>query len=302
MLDIYRGLKDYGSVMAALEDLRKTAADDTEKYRLEYEIATIYFEMADYAKAAQKFKETLSAAVAGSDRVAIRDAYAKALFRAGDGEGALAQFDALTREEPDPLRAYVDGLMAFYCKFELGKAAERQFPQDADQFLQTYEKLSDAARGALTSAQFATATWIYYAKALMDLKEGRVEPAIRKLNAVASSPDDFLAADAAYRLGMIYMEQRDYDKAREVFEHLLFATRSAESAVRATFALGQCLDALGQNEKARERFAQLAERYPFSPYVERIGKNAKPSRDGKPSAPPRAAPDGAGEASKEAPR
>jgi TolA-binding protein len=265
MLDIHRGLKDYGKAMATLQELQRTAVDGEEKYRLEYEIAAMYFDMADYAKAAAKFREILGAARATSDRLAIRDAYAKALFRGGDVAEAAAQFETLTREEPDPLRSYVDNLMAFYCRFAAGKAEEQQFPEDAALFIQTYEKLGEAERGRLTPSQFATATWIYYTQALIDLKKARVGAAMEKLNAITTSPDDFLAADAAYQLGMLHMERKDYEKAREMFEYLLFSTRSAESAVRATFALGRCFQALGMEDKARERFAQVVERYPLSP-------------------------------------
>jgi len=138
---------------------------------------------------------------------------------------------------------------------------------DADLWIQKYEKLREVERDALSSAQFAKATWIYYVKALMDLRKGRIEEGMRKLNAVTTSPDDFLAADAAYTLGLLAMEKGDFDRARETFEYLLFATRSAESAVRATYALGRCYQALGRPEKAAERFAQLEQRYPLSPLV-----------------------------------
>jgi tetratricopeptide (TPR) repeat protein len=136
-----------------------------------------------------------------------------------------------------------------------------------------YEKVPEADRAKLTVEQYTRATWIYYVKAQIDLRKGRRADALERLNAVTRSPDDFLAADAAYELGRIAMKHGDYAKAREMFEYLLFATKSPESAVRATFALGQTLEAMGLRKEAVERYAQTIERYPIAPCVEEIRKN-----------------------------
>jgi tetratricopeptide (TPR) repeat protein len=273
MLDIYKGLKDYGRVLATLQELKAAAGDDIERYQLEFEIGSIWFDMADYDRAAESLKNALAAAPLPSQRLSIRDAYAKALLRASRLEEALAQFETLSREQIDELRQLADRLMAFYARFALGRAEEREFPDDALRYIHQYEQLDDHQRQRLSPLQFARATWIYYTLALVDLHRSRLGPAVEKLNAVTTSPDDFLAAEAAYRLGMVFMQLRQHEKARETFEYLLFATRSSESAVRATYALAQCLEQLGQTDRAVERYAQLIERYPLSPYVEMIRNN-----------------------------
>ena len=260
-------------MLATLEELKKSAGDEIEKYKFDFEIASIYFDMADYARAADTFRGALASTKRTQERLSIMDACAKALYRAGKQEEALAQYEALTKEETDPLRAFEDRLMVFSLRFELGKAEEREFPEDADRFLMQYEKLGDAGRGKVTPELYAKATWIYYVKAHIDLKKGRHADAVARLNAATRSPDDFLAADAAYELGRIAMISGDFPKAREMFEYLLFATKSPESAVRGTFALGQTLEAMNLRNEAIERYAQLITRYPISPFVEAIKKN-----------------------------
>ena len=71
---------------------------------------------------------------------------------------------------------------------------------------------------------------------------------------------------------MIHLKAGQFEKAREAFEYLLFATRSPESAVRGTYSLGICLQKLGRTANAKERFDEVVNRYPLSPYVGIIQK------------------------------
>lgn len=279
MLDIYKGLKDYRNVIATLEELKKSSSDEVQKYEFDFETGSIYFDMAAYAKAAEMFKAALAGAKRDSDRRNIREAYGKALMRNGNLDEALVQYETLGQEEGEPLQEFVNKLIVFHLKHALSKADEKQFPEEAEKYIQGYQKLPDAKRNALSQEEFVKATWIYYVKAFVDLKNGRQAAAMEKLNAVITSPDDSLAADAAYQLGLLQMEQKQYAAARQMFEYLLFATRSPESAVRATYTLGTCLQKMGQADKAASRFAQVEERYPLSPYVALIRKDA-----GKPEA------------------
>lgn len=273
MLEVYKGLKDYRNVMATLEELKRTATDDAEKRRLDAEIASILFDMADYAKAAQAFKDSLQSAKETEDRLSLRDGYARALFRDGKSAEALAQYELLAKEETNPLRQFVAGLMVFGLKFTLDQAFEREFPEAALRYVQRYEALSETERNRLTAPEFVRATWIYYVQALIDFKKDRTTAGLEKLKAVATSPDDFLAGDANYRIGLAHLAAKDFEKARESFEYLLFATKSSESVVRATYQLGVCLHGLGRTDAARQRFQQILDRYPLSPFVELVKKN-----------------------------
>lgn len=273
MLDIYKGLKDYGNVLAVLGELAKNAADDSERFKFDYEKGSILFDMADYAQAAEIFKALLGKA-AGVESVYAREAYAKSLMRMEKHSEALAQFQALLKEERDPLRLFIDKVLIFCLQLSLGGAEEKDFSAEWTQYSVQYGQLSDEARGRLTADEITRAMWIYFAQAMLDLRKGRLEDAKLKLNAVTTAPDDFLAADAGYRLGMIYLGEKQYTKARESFEYLLVFTKSAESAVRATYALARCLEAMGNSKAAAEKDAQLVARYPLSPFVALIKKNS----------------------------
>ena len=274
MLEIYKGLKDYRNVLATIEELRKSATDDAARRRLDAEVAWIYFDMADYAKAADAFKKVLGSARERMEQLTAREGLAKALLRTGQLDEALGQFELLAKEEGG-LKQFVDQLLVFCLKFETGKAVEREFPQDALRLIQNYEALTTKARQNVTAADLAKVTWIYYVLARIDLRKQRHAEAVDKLIAASKSPDDDLAGEASYQLGMIYMKAGEFEKAREAFEYLLFSTRSSDSAVRGTYALGLCLQKLGRAQNAKERFDELSARYPLSPYVEMIRKEVK---------------------------
>jgi tetratricopeptide (TPR) repeat protein len=272
MLDIYKGLKNYGKVLEVLGDLAKTAADDEEKCRFEYEKGSIFFDMADYAQAAEIFKDVIGKA-SGAERIFAREAYARALMRLGNNSEALVQFQALEKEEPDQVRLFADKVLIYCLKLAMGKADEDDFPGDWAQYVRQYERLTDEARGQLSVMEITRIMWIYFGQAMIDIKMGRLAAAQVKLGAVATAPDDFLAADAGYRSGLLYLQAKDYAKAKEAFEYLLVFTKATESAVRANYALGQCLEVMGKPQQAAERYAQLLERYPLSPFVPLIKKN-----------------------------
>ncbi len=287
MLDIYKGLRDYGNVLAVLDELARSAGDEIEKFKFDYEKGSIFFDMADYAQAAEIFKGVLGKA-AGFERVYAREAYARSLMRMENIPEALIQFQGLLKEERDPLRLFADQVLIFCLQLAAGKVDEPNFPEDWTRYSRQYGQLSDDDRGKLSTLEISRVMWIYFAQAMVDIRKQRLADAEVKLNAVTTAPDDFLAADAGYRLGMLYLDGKQYGKARETFEYLLVFTKSSESAVRATYALACCLEALGQTQAAGERYAQLVERYPLSPYVALIKQNPN-YKQRKPEPKPKAA-------------
>jgi len=273
LLEIYRGLKDYRSVLATLEELRRTAPDDAERRQLDIEIAGIYFDMADYAKAAEAYRNALSLAGDARQATAMRDGYARALFRMGNFEEALKQYEILLREDTGEVAAFIDTLLVFYCKFALGRAEQREFPEAAARFIQKYEQLTEAQRSRLAPDDFARAMWVYYIMGLMDLKKGRTADALERLSAAATAPDDILAGEAGVLTGLLHMKAGDHEKAKDAFEYLLFSTKSSESTVRAMYYLGVTLNELGRRDQAVERFRQLLQRYPASPFAREVEKS-----------------------------
>ncbi len=283
-LDVYKGLKDYRNVLDTLSELKKRFAGEIEPHKIDFEMAWIYFDLCHYPKAGEYFKKSLAAAEDPAERVNIRDGYARALFRAGRLDDALGQYRALVAEEPSPLRLFVDRLMVYYLKFALGKATAGEFPEASQKLVFEYEKLPRKERDALAKSDFARVTWIYYIYGLMDLRKARAAPtaaerasakaaALKELQAAANSPDDLLAADALYRIGRMHLADGQYERAADTFEYALFATKSAEAEIKATYHLGLCYQKLGKIERAKERFRRLLTRFRDSAYAERARKD-----------------------------
>lgn len=275
MVGIYKGLKDYGKALQMLEQYRAAAGDTVESFRLDAEIAGLYFDMANYEKATRLYLDALKAAQNPSDRLVIREGYARSLYRQELLPQALAQYEILAREQVEPIREFVSQQMVFLIKCQDGKAKEIEYPNSHLQFIKQYENLSDEERGRLSAEQYAKATWIYYVLANMDIQKGRKSVAKIKLDAVINSPDESLSGQAAYQLGLLHMQDREYDKARAIFEHLLFSNPSSESVVRGTYALGRCWMELKKPKLAGRRFAQLARRYPQSPQAKKVRNDSR---------------------------
>jgi TolA-binding protein len=275
-VEIYRGLRDYPMVLATLEELRRTATSDEERRSLANELAAMYFDLADYPRAAEAYRAALVTSKEPAEAAAIRAYYARALFRTGDYAEARRQYAELAQQAGSPVAALVNGLMLFYLKLEAGEAEEREFPQDAMKLALAYEKLSAAQRERLSSADLIKVTWIYYVLGLVDVKKGRATAAGEKFKAAGESPDDLLAGEAGIRLAQLHIRAGQYEAAREALEYMMLSVRSSESSesvVRGTYLLGECLAKLDRSAKACERFQEILDRYPASPYAEMARKH-----------------------------
>lgn len=275
MLDIYKGLKDYAKVLATLEDLRKTAVDESEKRELELEAANIYFDMADYERAAPAYKSAMSLARDSREKVAMREGYARSLMRLNKRPEALAEYEALAKEESAPLPAFVDSLLAFWLRYATGKATEREFPEEAMKYILAYEKLSEAQQEQLSEPDKVRVCTIYYVLGLIDLDKKRIDEGVKKLKAAMRNPDDTLGGEAGVSAALVLLEQQNPTAARELFEYLLFQTRSSESTVRSTYWLGVCYVQLDRQKEAARRFKEVIEKYPASPFAAKAKEKLK---------------------------
>ncbi|MEI6231932.1 MAG: tetratricopeptide repeat protein [Planctomycetota bacterium] len=269
-LGIYKGLKDYAQVLATLDELKKISGKDVDPYKFELEMAAIYFDMCDYAKASAAFKNAIGSVKDSAERADVQEQLARALMRGGKLDEALAQYVELSKDETSQIGKQVSKLMVFYLNFALGKSEAREFPDAYKRFIFDYEKLDDAARKNLSKKDLALVTWIYFVQGLMNEKNGAPDIALASFNAAANSPDEALAGEAGFRAGQLYVTLKNFDKAKESFEYVLFSTKSNEAAVKSTFMLGQCFDKLDKPDKALERYKQIIQRYPLSPYVESV--------------------------------
>ena len=279
-LDIYKGLKDYRNVLATLERMKTEMKGEIEPYQIDFEMAWVLFDLCRYEEAAAQFKQALAAAKDPHDRLSIQDGLARVLFRKGDLAQAHAHFKELAGSEPDPLRAYVDGLMVWYLDIATGQTAVVELPEPVRILLYEYEqRLTEEQRKGLSVSALAKVTWAYYVLGLVDQKNGDLVRALEKFQAAGNSPDDWIAADAVFRAGLIHFQAKRFTQAKESFEYLLFATKSAEAEVKATYALGLVLENLGRPDQATERFDQVLKKFPDSSYAaEVLRRRAEPEK------------------------
>ncbi|MDA1086138.1 MAG: tetratricopeptide repeat protein [Verrucomicrobia bacterium] len=268
-LEIYKALKDYRNVLATLDLLKKELEAEGHGYKIDFEIAWVYFDLCRYADAVTHYEKALGGAQTGREDRNIRDGYARALYMNGDLKASLREYHTLVATEPQALRAFVDEMMIWYLERALGEKTSADLPPAAAKLLTAYEKLDNSQRSRVNQTALAKITWGYYITALLDLKNGDSSIAIDKLDAAGNSPDDWLAANAMYRLARVHMAEKQYVRAIEALEYLLFSTRSAEAEVKAGYALGLCYTESSQTEKARHRFEQLVQRFPDSPYADK---------------------------------
>lgn len=266
-LDIFKALKDYRSVLATLGSLRSELTAEGQAYKIDYEIGWVYLDLCRYEEAATHFKQALAAARETGERVKMRDGLARALARAGSFADALSHYRVLVKEEPEPLRAFVARMMAWYLERADGKQASDELPPEASKLMRAYESLTDAQRGVLSRSVFAKITWVYYITALVDILRGDPDRALAKLDAAGNSPDDWLAAESILRAAGIHRKAGRTDAAKESLDYLLFSTKSAEAEVQALYELAACHRALGEGDMAEARLNRLIQRFPDSSYA-----------------------------------
>ncbi len=278
-LDIYKGLKDYGRALDTLAELRKASKDAIDAYKLDYEAGRLYFDMCDYARAETFYSKALTGSAGRGEWLKIREALALAYARQpGKETHALTQYRDLLRYESSQLRQSINRLMYLYMQYMVSKEREREpLPEEEAEFIARYESLSDKQRALVAANEAARATWIYYVSALLDMQESKTDEALRKLDAAGRSADSLMAGDAMVRAGKIHMARGEFEEARQLFEHLLFAVKAVEPKVKATYHLAHCLEQLGESEKAKLRFDEVLKRYPVSPYATRIVEKTQDS-------------------------
>jgi tetratricopeptide (TPR) repeat protein len=273
MIDIYKGLRDYAKVMEVLDELIKTSEDDAERQKLRSEMSWIYFDMADYDRAARAFKDAMGAG--GGESVPARDGYARCLLRTDKFAEAETQFETLAKSTGGEYRRFLYDLLLFYCRFmqtqgESRKAEEREFPAKAKEILLKFMRSDDGAQQ--DPAFQAQITWIFYIEGLVALEKGREAEGIEKLNSATNSPDEFVSGDAGLRVGLHYRKQNRLAKAREALEYILVSAKS-DSRVRVAFQLAEVCEKLGEPQKAMPYYKQIVQNYPLSPYAERVKKH-----------------------------
>jgi TolA-binding protein len=89
---------------------------------------------------------------------------------------------------------------------------------------------------------------------------GNIKEAIATYDAVWRQGRGDAVSEAAFRVGMLAFQQKDYRTALPMFARLLFAT--GPLADEAAFRAAQCHEALGNIEQARSAYQTYLRRYP----------------------------------------
>jgi TolA-binding protein len=275
-LDIHKGLNDYGNALQALEELRAAAGDTIEPYKLDYETGRIYFDMCDYVKAESFYSRSFTGSGGQGEWLKVREALAHTYARQpGKEREAITQYRDLMRYETSALRQSINRLMMHYLGYMIRKEHGRKpLPDEEAAFIKRYESLSDRQRATVGRNDAARASWIYYVSALLDIEEALLDQALVKLDAAGASPDSLVGGEALVRAGQLRMARKDFEGARETFQHLLFAVKAVEPKVRATYFLGQCQEQLEKPDLALLRYREILSRYPISPYAQLVKTNA----------------------------
>jgi tetratricopeptide (TPR) repeat protein len=294
-LDIFKGLKDYSSVLATIEELKAAAKGKIEAFRLDYEMGRIYFDLCDYAAAEQNFSLALSGTQDRDEWLKIREALAVTYLRMTNRwSDALSTYRNITQYENSPVRQSVDALMIWFLECVTAQPpAKKPLPEKEAEFMKMYTALSDKERGDMGPNEIARATWVYYAAGLVDLLvDTNSVAALEKFDAAAASPDGFLSGEALYEAARIHVSRGRFGKARNTLEHLLFTTKAVEPLVKATYLLSQCLKSSGEYDGAFRRLTDLVTRFPISPYAEMarqdslyIERTPKPAESGAAAVP-----------------
>jgi tol-pal system protein YbgF len=104
-----------------------------------------------------------------------------------------------------------------------------------------------------------------YNSALNDYQAGRYDLALNGFREyLRLYPDGASPDNAQFWIGKIYLDQRQNEPAIRELERLLADYPETDKAAQATFYLGNAYRATGNEERAREYYRQVIERYPTS--------------------------------------
>ena len=203
-------------------------------------------------KTAQELKKRFSD---DPDESVSRAFYVLGDFQKNDEKyaDALESFDVVAKEYPKSNLAENASYQAAYCALKNGDA------DDAAKRFTTFAKRYPESR-------FANEANLAASNALRNA--GNPEDAIERLERLVENGSDAATRNgASLQLGLVYADQKKWDKAITIFRDLTTQDSESESAPTYWYELGWAQKESGDNEGSLKSFASMVEKYPDCEHV-----------------------------------
>jgi len=128
-----------------------------------------------------------------------------------------------------------------------------------------------------TPARASMAAEDIYSDAMTAYNKGDLTAAQQGFASIIQDyPDNRLADNAAYWIGEIQFDRKEYQQAVESFKKLVSDYPVGDKVPDAVFMMGRSYEEMGQTEKAKEAYKRVMDNYPYSD----AARNARQRLDG----------------------
>ncbi len=252
-------------------------------------VAEARYEAGEFEVAAELYRVAFDAEGTGlRDRALYKGGFAA--LEAGDAEAAQGRFERLVREHGDSELAGEALFLAGECAYRRGRYEEaavalrrllEEQPRHATvpkaRFrlglaLAQVERWDDAERTLADLArrhpdfELLTESELWRGRALA--AQGRARPAEQALRRVIAEDQGALSARARNALGELRLAAGDREAALAEFLKVAVLYDLPDEVGQALLLAGECLEGLGDRERARLQYEELIERYPRSPLAD----------------------------------
>ncbi len=135
---------------------------------------------------------------------------------------------------------------------------------DIEKALQQYQTVID------TASQSTKAVEAKYRMACLYETQGKTEEAFALYEAAANANNGDLAARARFRLGELYEQREEFDKAARSYLRVAILFLHETLSPEALWRAGQCFEKAGSSEQAQKTYSEILSDYPESPQAEKV--------------------------------
>lgn len=250
-------------------------------------LADSYYGSRDYIAASRVYKDIFSSSKNLSDDPQLNYQYAQTLFKSGDTESAITQFNLV--HEKFPASSFADEAM-----FTVGwiKFQQRDYVESIISYKRVLEKYPSSSLRPIIYYSIGDANFnlgrydsavVYYQKVLSEfprseyvfdavngiqfsyVARGETERAISFIDQFSRQNPNLSFTDAIFfKKGEIYYGNGDYENAKTAFKDFIASYPRSKKVPDAYYWIGKSSQALGQNEEAIFNFNKVFEDYKTS--------------------------------------